>query len=75
MENFVETLLMIEEMDLVVETCKEFVEKLDKHNISLPMKQSAWCLLCDMLFEENAVEIAKDCAEHIKEVNENLGTL
>ena len=68
-------LLFMADMEVIIEACKTFVDTLDENNISLLMKQSAWCMLCDMLFKEDSVRIAEESAKHIKEVNESLGSL
>ena len=67
--------LMMKEAKIVLEACDEFLEKMEKNNVSEVMKQSAWCMLSDMLFKENSAEVSKRCIEYIEEVNNNLGTL
>ncbi len=67
--------LMMIEAQIVLEACDEFLKRMEENNISEVMKQSAWCMLCDMLFKENSVEVAKKCIEYIENINDYLGTL
>lgn len=51
--------------------CKEFTDKIAKFT---PEEQkSALCMLFDMMFEENSVEVAEECIKNIREVNESMG--
>lgn len=60
-----------ETMITIHNACNNFKEALK--NESLPIKKIAWSMLCDILFEEEAVEVAKDCAKKIEKATHYLG--
>lgn len=67
----------MDEMEIVVmlkkveKACVDFADAMEEMPIEL--KRSACCMIYDMIFGEDSIEIAKDNIAYMEEVNAELG--
>ena len=69
----IDPMKFILQMKELGEICTEFKEKLEK--FPEEQKRSALCMLFDMMYEENSVEVAEECLKNMKIVNSTCGAL
>ena len=62
----------MEELNKMHEALKKTVEIMNGLEVE-EMKKTVLCTLFDVLFEENSVEVVKECLKYMEEVNEELG--